>query len=195
MKCTMVVVTCLLAMALCGCGRAPRPAKVVLNEEYKELTYEELKSYPGDVLACAVSEHVMWKIGNAYDREREIVLSLPRALRAVHTTFEVECEVMNGGFNQYFWNSSGKLAAEALEDYRLIGATKHAAIMAKAIEIHTREEAKMAKFQKEGTVEAFSESYQETELNKLDMEFYELKEDVRALRVKYVREHPEACAQ
>ena len=45
--------------------------------------------------------------------------------------------------------------------------------------------------QAKGTVEAFSESYKDNPLNKLDKHFYDLKEDVAGLRLKYIREHPE----
>ena len=53
-----------------------------------------------------------------------------RALIAIEV---LRSEVCNGGFGQYFWNSSCRLAPEALEGLSLIGATKHAELLSEAI--------------------------------------------------------------
>jgi len=181
-------------LVVVACGKKRGPNKMIIKEEYKVLTYEKLKAYSGDELAMAVMYHIFHKVGDDHSRRDEIIRSLPRAIRIVQTTTEVEGEVFNGGFNQYFWNTGGKMAAEALEAYRLIGAVKHAELLEKAMTIHDQETAKMQKFKDKGTLQAFSESYKETELNKLDLIFDAVakEEDTRDLRVKYVRGHPEA---
>jgi len=47
---------------------------------------------------------------------------------------ELDGEVNNGGFAQYFFNSSGNHWKDALSGLAAIGATKHHKIMAEAIE-------------------------------------------------------------
>ena len=47
----------------------------------------------------------------------------------------------------------------------------------------------MQKYKDRDTLEAFSESYEHTKLNQLDDEFYDLAEDLSALRIKYIRAH------
>jgi len=49
--------------------------------------------------------------------------------------WELEAEVNNGGFDQYFINSSGDHAAEVVESLEAIGAVQAAAIANKAISV------------------------------------------------------------
>jgi hypothetical protein len=131
-------------------------------------------------------------VGDHFEQEREIVTRLSKGFQMVHSTLEVEAEVANGGFNQYFWNSSGRFAAEALAGYKLVGATRHAELVEKAIAIYSRERPKQEQFKRKGTVQAFSESYEHTALNALDDPFYALDktEKISPLRIKYIRDHP-----
>jgi hypothetical protein len=190
MKGLILKLIAVLLAVFCGCGKKQVVFKP--KEEYKSLSYEKLKSYSGDELDNAVAEHVLWRIGEDSSRTKEIVSSLPSGVQVIYTTFELECEVMNGGLNQYFWNSSGAFAEETVKHLKLLGAENHAHLLENAIAIRQREKPKMEKYKKEGTIDAFSRSYEDTELNDLDTEFYKLTDDLRVLRVKYVREHPEA---
>ena len=110
---------------------------------------------------------------------------------AVYTTWWVEAEVYNGGFNQYFWNSSRQFANEAVAGFELIGAPKHAALMTRAIDSFRQEEDRLQSFIDRDNVKAFSESYQDTPLNSLDEEFYELSEDLSRLRIQFIRRNPD----
>jgi hypothetical protein len=107
----------------------------------------------------------------------------------VYATWWVDAEVNNGGLNQYFYNPSGKFRVEALAGYKLIAATEHEKLMAEAIKVYNSIEGKLKQQQEKGTLKAFSDSYKDNPLNKLDDQFYKLKEDVSALRVKFIREH------
>jgi hypothetical protein len=161
-------------------------------EEDQVLTAEMLEEIPDEELEVALFDHGLVMVNNSKNSEYETVMALPRGVRMVYTTWLAEAEVNNGGFNQYFWNSAGQFAHEALQDFELISATGHAALMKRAIAIAKREQATMEKYRKENTLEAFSESYKHTELNGLDDEFYDLEEDLSALRIKYIREHPQS---
>jgi hypothetical protein len=168
-----------------GCEQSSSvPAESKSNEENRVLTAEMLEKILDEKLEEVLFDHALLRVRRSNNNEYETVMALPQSVRMVYTTWGVEAEVNNGGFNQYFWNSSRQFAHEALQDFGLIGATGHAALMKRAIAIHKME------YKKEGTIDAFSESYDHTELNRLDDEFYLLKENLSALRIKYIREHP-----
>ena len=116
-----------------------------------------------------------------------------RGLRMVYSTALVEDEVNNGGFNQYFWNTDGESAQDALSGFGLIGASKHAAIMKEAIDIWRTEKTQMERFKSSNSLQDFSDSYKHTKLNPLDDRFYKLEseENLTALRAKYVRSRPQ----
>ena len=59
-------------------------------------------------------------------------LSVPeRIFRAV---WELEAQVNNGGFHQYFWNSSGSLVPDVVNALRAIGAAQMASVVERAID-------------------------------------------------------------
>ncbi len=53
--------------------------------------------------------------------------------RVFYIATEVECEVNNGGFEQFFYESSGKFANDAVEALRIIGAENMAFFAEKAL--------------------------------------------------------------
>ncbi|HXE41867.1 MAG TPA: DUF4375 domain-containing protein [Candidatus Baltobacteraceae bacterium] len=110
------------------------------------------------------------KMEKAQDRVRK----LPSLIRPLYTVLVLQSEVENGGFNQYFWNSSGRLASEALDDLVCLDAKQHAALLKYAIMIEKDESPMMAEFKKPQTWDSFAESYKHTELEPLDDEFYKL---------------------
>ncbi len=144
----------------------------------------------------AVYHHILHRIAHAWNdrqRLRQAVLSLTVGQQMVYTTRILEMEVSNGGFNQYFWNSSGQFAEEALAGYRLLGAERHATIVEAAIETQHKERTQQALYKALGTMEAFMASYETTELPSLDDAFYRARReiDLTALRDDYIRRNPE----
>ena len=63
--------------------------------------------------------------------------------------------------------------------------------MAEAVKVHSSIESRLKQQQEKGTIKAFSDSYKDNPLNKLDDQFFGLKENVSALRVKFIRENPD----
>ncbi len=177
-----------LSWLLCGCEK-PQAKFQIPPPQYPTLTLEILKGLPDEKLESAVLDHINSKIGEDYDNSFKIVTALSKGFQMVYATWWVEAEVSNGGFNQYFWNSSGQFRREALEGYKLIGAFEHEKIVADALTTYTSIEGELKKQQDKGTMEAFSESYKNNPLNKLDDQFYALKEDTSALRIKFIRAH------
>jgi len=150
-----------------------------------------LRSIPDTDVELTIVDYVGSKLDGQYEREVEVVSSLSPGVRATYLTWIVEGEVNNGGFNQYYFNTDGKFASEAVSAFEYFGATEHAALMREANSIRALEAAEMAKFKERGTLEAFSESYEHSELGPLDDRFYELSENLSQLRIQRIRQMPE----
>jgi len=181
----------IITTLLCACQKAPEELKVDKPKIHKELTPEILKSIPDDQVEQAVIDYVDEKIGDDSDHEVAIVAKLPIGAQALYITWWVEAEVNNGGFNQYYWNNAGKFSDQAAEAFEFFSAHEHAALMREANSVRALEADKMKKFKDRGTMEAFAESYKESQLGPLDTRFFETKEDLGALRISKIRSNPE----
>lgn len=192
----------LIALALVACGQKTEKEKMVDDsiknsiEEfqnrqiYRSLDPSVLASIPDDKVELAIVDYVHAKLDGRYEDEAEVVSRLPAGIRALYVTWGVEAEVNNGGFNQYYWNSSGQFAEEAVAAFEFFSAHKHAGLMREANRIRAEEKAEVEKFKDKGTIEAFSESYDVSRLGPLDERFYELDENLSALRVAKIRSEP-----
>ena len=160
-----------------------KPAITVLTVEIIDTTSDE------DLLYM-VFDNLCSKLPTDYTKEYEAVLTWNKSRQTIFVTFGLEAEVNNGGYNQYYYNSTGqyyKLAPDALE---LIGATKYAELTRKADETYEKDNKKITK-ELDGTLEGFSKSYKDNPLNKFDDEFYALAkiENIEKLQIQYIREH------
>lgn len=179
-----------LCLLLAACGdEAPSLEKHGYDPKYRQLTRTLLEQEPDSSLESALMQHVAWAIDQDYDREREIVDGLSPGLQTIYTTYLVETEVDNGGFNQYFFNSAGRLADIALAGFRTLGATEHERLMREAIAVYERMRPRLDSAREAGTMEAFSETYEGGEFEAIDRRFYDLDTDLSALRIQYIRTH------
>ena len=120
-----------------------------MDERFRTLTPELLASLSADEVADAIVKHVHLRVAGAWGREAPIIRSLPAGVRAIYTTWLVDAEVNAGGFDQYFFNSSGQYAGDALAGYELLGAEEYAAIMRSAIAIFEIDRERLAAFEAE----------------------------------------------
>ncbi|WP_298521191.1 DMP19 family protein [uncultured Kordia sp.] len=98
----------------------------------------------------------------------------------------LEREVNNGGFDQYFFNSSGEYAHETLTALKDINAPKMAAILHQAIKIFpTVPIPKNAEARRE-CMEKISETITDN-WDSLDNEFYQYPENLTELSIEYVK--------
>jgi hypothetical protein len=188
-----------IAVASASTAKQKRPSDAEIDASiaafnkrkiYTRLTPAIIARLPDSELEQAIVDFVEHKIGARGD-EVSIVRRLPAGIRALYSTWWVEAEVNNGGFNQYFWNSSGRLADDAAAGFKLFGTAKLAKLMERAIAIHHADESRMASFKNRGTIEAFSESYKSNPLKELDGEFYTLAKNLSSIRIRFIRAHPE----
>jgi len=164
---------------------------------YESLDPETLRSIPDDELEQAIVDYIWLKRRDLYVEDRDgydehaAFATLAPGLPAFWHTWVVYNEVYNGGFNQYYWNSRDRYNADAVEAFEFFGAIQHADLMRRANAARAQEAEIIGKYQDKNTLEAFSESYEVSQLDELDREFYDLKEDLSALRIAKIREKPE----
>lgn len=161
------------------------------DPRYRTLTPELLAAISVDDIGSAIAQHVELQVGATASDQLSVVDSLPPGIRAVYTTWLVDLEVNNGGFNQFFFNPYGEFAGLALAGYELLGAEDYAAIMRAAIATREAERDRMARYYDAHTLEAFSESYTHTELGELDQRYYALGDGIYHVWAVFVRIRPD----
>jgi hypothetical protein len=72
--------------------------------------------------------------GRDQNGQRSYVTSLSPGLRMLWATYLLDNEVLNGGLEQYFFNSSRWYTAEALQGLTLLRADDHKALLTEAID-------------------------------------------------------------
>ncbi|MCC1485585.1 DMP19 family protein [Winogradskyella immobilis] len=157
---------------------------------YKKLTSQILDSIPDDKLEQTIFDNIYEIIGEDYQNELKNVKKLTKGQQAFFSTWILEGEVNNGGFNQFYFNSSGQYAEMAKIGLKTIGAEKFSELTKRANKIFNENKERIEEFD-DGTMESFSESYKGNPLNDLDTEFYKLYEleKIGDLRIKYIREN------
>ncbi|WP_448137994.1 DMP19 family protein [Sphingobacterium siyangense] len=154
------------------------------------LTEQIIDTTSDDMLLEVVYDNLFRKLSAAYDKEYEIVLSWNKSRQAIYMISRLEAEVNNGGYNQFYFNSSGQFATALPEALKLVGATKFADLVERANSTFVKEKSKITEDQ-DGTVEGFSKSYENNPLNKFDEEFYKLNdvENLQKIQVDYIRKN------
>lgn len=100
---------------------------------YKDLTREIVAKTKDKDLGLLIFDNI--RVDG--DRDiRGIIDSLTPAQRAFYVIWIIEKEVNNGGFNQFYFNSSGQLADLGEEAFRRIGAHQFSELIRDANEIH-----------------------------------------------------------
>jgi len=157
---------------------------------YSAFDIATLNSISDSDIEFAIFEYAASALDRTEGQLYQSFLSLPEGIQALYSTWLVDAEVANGGFNQYFWNTPSELVTEAIAGFTFFGATQRAELMREAIAIARAEETEQLKFKQANTLEAFSESYAHTMLAPLDSRYYDISEDLSALRIRAIRDQP-----
>lgn len=131
-----------------------------------------------------LSESGMTKVGKE-DFARQ---SLPQ--KAFSAIWELESEVNNGGFSQYFSNESAESAPFVTEALEKLGAPKTADICRRAIAAAFPTGLPGTVEETQSTAVNFSPEILEA-LEPLDQEFFSYPHDLTALLFSFVSAHPE----
>src|SRR5690554_5542065 len=97
-------------------------------------------------------------------------------------------EINNGGFNQYFINSSGDNSHETILSLKSIGADKTATILQKAIEQFPDKAVPKDRDERIEVVEQIEEIADEI-WSELDEKFYEYEDDLNSLNIEYIKKY------
>jgi Domain of unknown function (DUF4375) len=97
----------------------------------------------------------------------EAFSAVPEPVGLLFAAYWTQSEIYNGGFNQFFANSTGVLAPEAVRGFRAIGQVQTAAVVQRAME-------RFGRVYPRGRDERFAvaESVEEFSFDDLDEEFY-----------------------
>lgn len=155
------------------------------------LTSSALRALAPEDLEVAVIDFVERQMDQSEDRIATL-RELPRGLQVFYLTFLVEAEVMNGGFNQFFWNPSSEFAELIGPALRELGSSDAADIFDQALSVANAEAEQAACNNMSRTLETFSESYQHTLLNTFDEVFCEHAKRFPELRLHMAQHNPAA---
>jgi hypothetical protein len=177
------LVTLLGAIGAAPCG-ASQQSKRYIDQKMLSLTKDEN-------LERVIVDYVQSQLDEKSGEPIEIVSGLSKGFLTFYASWLVEAEVMNGGFHQYFWNSSSEFAEVTADALTALGDPIAAEMMRRALATAIAELPTTTKYMSKGTLQAFSESAKRSKLKALDAEFCVRAEKFPALRLRYVRAHPD----
>ncbi len=118
--------------------------------------------------------------------------NLTEPQRKFYLNQNLEREVNNGGFNQYFINSSGDFAHETIDSLKEIGANRTAQILQRAIDLFPEQRVPKNRQERINVVIDTLPDIDDPVWEKLDEAFFRYEEDLNALNIEFVRKHRDA---
>ena len=100
----------------------------------------------------------------------------------------LEREINNGGFNQYFYNSSGDFAHDTIISLQTIGANKTAYILQQAINQFPNSSVPKDRIQRQDVLEEI-ESIANEVWNQLEQTFYKYEDNLNELHIEYIKQN------
>jgi hypothetical protein len=117
------------------------------------------------------------------------VLALPQPWRTLYTIINLDSEVGNGGFHQFFWNSEGNLNAATQEDLERVGATRFLNLFRRAVATAIEFQVADAKRRSGGDTGEFVAGYSTIPWENLDQTYYETSPTLLEYAARYIRTH------
>ena len=127
---------------------------------YKELTEQDIDSTSDDDLLQVIFDNLMEKRPDDHEKEYETVMTWNKSRQAIYMIWMLEAEVNNGGYNQFYFNSSVQFAPQLPEVLKLVGANKFAALTQRANDLFEKEYEKITEHM-DGSLEGFGKSYED----------------------------------
>jgi len=113
---------------------------------------------------------------------------LTEAQKNFYFNQNLEREINNGGFNQYFYNSSGDFAHETITSLRKIGADKTAVILQKAIDQFPDSTVPKDRTNRQEILEQIEDTANEV-WEQLDQAFYKYEDNLYDLNIEYIKQN------
>jgi hypothetical protein len=114
--------------------------------------------------------------------------ALTEAQKNFYYNQNLEREINNGGFNQYFINSSGDFAHETISSLGTIGADHTAEILQSAIDEFPDKKVPRDRDERIRIVEDIEETANE-KWEELDQKFFEYKDNLNSLNIDFIKRH------
>lgn len=117
--------------------------------------------------------------------ERKGLASFTRAERFVYAIEGMVREVNNGGWNQFFDNSSGALAFDLVPALQAVGSTKNLSIAERAVRIFGKP-ASLGEQDRAKHLIKITKDGEKNPWEKLEGEFYQNPEDLEAMIIEFI---------
>lgn len=129
-----------------------------------DLRRETLRSIKDQDLDFALSWYVTERVRVSGKGIQEVLSQEPPPVGTFYLAWLLEAEVLNGGFNQYFWNVSPDLVARTPDALRQLGDTEALEILRAAMTLGEEESAMREELKAQRSLSAFSQSYKQGRL-------------------------------
>ncbi|MCI0343020.1 MAG: DMP19 family protein [Planctomycetales bacterium] len=157
----------------------------------ERITRALLTELPDETLEYSLTSYALAQVGDDLSYENPKFRELPEGLQAYLVVAIVDGELGNGGFNQFFFNSSGQLGLGAPAAFEFFGLPNVAVLMRDALRLLVARAPILEDARRQGTMEAFMATYRDNPFEALDRKYYELEAEVRSACVRYIRAHPD----
>ena len=159
---------------------------------YESLTDEIIEKTEDDKLLQTIFDNIETNFEEGEQYTLDKISKLTKGQQAIFSIWILQAEVNNGGFNQFYYNSSNQFSEMARDGLDFIGATKFSEIVKKANKTYSEIKDELDS-KNDGTIESFSKSYEGNPLNDLDNIFYELEEseNLDSLQIEFIRKNKE----
>ena len=105
--------------------------------------------------------------------------------RVIYFTFQLEAEVNNGGFYQFFYNAYGDISADLVASFEAIGAEQTAGICKKAVGVFDENLPADRTQRREFLDRTFTDEMSQV-LSECDEEFYSQTDDLEKLNYQFI---------
>ncbi len=152
-----------------------------------------LDAYGGqstDELIALESDYRIDSLVLAFESALDAKTERSRPERVILAVEAIEREVNNGGFTQFFSNSSLEYTKDIVEAFELIGCPKTAALCRKAVELLGVEDLADLDAIEEASYDAFDDDARLERFNALDDEYYAGAEEPIAVKLfEYIKQN------
>lgn len=158
---------------------------------YASLTEQIIDTTSDDLLLQIIFANLSDKLqSGAYNKQYETVTSWNKSRQAIYMICQLEAEVNNGGYDQFYFNNSGLFYKYLPDALKLIGATKFVDLTERANNAFEKEKLKIDEHP-DGITEGFNKYIENLPLYKFDIEFYKLNQNknLQQLQINYIRKN------
>lgn len=160
-------------------------------KKYKGISKELANEIPAERLYEVVDNYVAWIIGNSYDTEMDKKLQkLPLAIKYAYLVYTYECEINNGGFDQFYFNSIGYEVFEIQKGLEFFDLIKNKMLLDKSLELLKQKIDIKNYYELSSKQELPTEDFEE-EFNELNSQFYDYSEKIEEIINEYLNKHRE----